>query len=63
MHLGSKYWVNLRDFARSMKAASEKELSILKTATGEAGRLPSEAQALILIDLSQRMELLGFVGK
>lgn len=62
MELGSPYWLRLRDFAKAMKMLTEKEAGILRTATGEAGRLPSEKQAAVLMELSKRMEALGFEG-
>jgi hypothetical protein len=60
--LGSRYWVKLREFGRSMKLLSEKDLGILRSATGESGRLATEAQASILMGLSAKMEAVGFVG-
>lgn len=60
--LGSRYWVNLRDFGRSMKGLSERELNIIRSATGESGRLATEAQSAVLLELSERMEKVGFVG-
>ena len=62
VNLGQKYWVNLKHFALKMGALSPKEKSILAYATGEAGRPPSEAQALVLIEVRQRLEAMGFAG-
>ena len=62
MSLGSKYWVNLRSFGREMKSLTEKDVGIIKTATGEAGRLPSELQAKYLLELDKKFKDLGFVG-
>jgi len=63
--LGSKYWVKLREFGRDeMHALSEKELGIIKYVTGEAGNgIPSEAQCKVLVQVKERMESLGFVGR
>lgn len=62
VNLGQKYWVNLKHFALKMGALSPKEKSILSYATGEAGRPPSEAQAIVLVELRQRVESMGFTG-
>lgn len=62
MKLGSRYWVNLRAFGNEMKGLTERDLSIIKTATGESGKLPSDLQAKHLIELDRKMKLLGFVG-
>ena len=62
LNLGSKYWVQLRQFGREMKVLSEKDLGILLSATGESGRLPSELQSTYLIQLDERMRKLGYVG-
>lgn len=61
--LGSRYWVRLRDFGREMKVLSSKDLDIIRYGTGEAGRLPSEAQANYLVLLSAKMEDIGYAGK
>jgi hypothetical protein len=60
---GPKYWVKLREFGhQEMHRLSEKELSIMKYATGEAGNgIPSEAQCRVLVDVMNRMVDLGFV--
>lgn len=63
LNLGSRYWVNLREFGRAMKVLTEKDIGIISTATGEAGRLPSELQSAHLIQLSERMKKMGFEGK
>lgn len=62
--LGTRYWVKLREFGHNdMHRLSEKELGILKYATGEAGNgIPSELQCRVLIDVKNRMEELGFVA-
>lgn len=60
--LGSRYWVKLRDFGKDMKSLADKDLDIIRYATGEAGRLPSEAQATYLLQLGARMEEIGFIG-
>lgn len=62
--LGAKYWVKLREFGRDeMHAISDKELGIIKYATGEAGNgIPSEAQCKVLVQVKDRIEALGFVG-
>ena len=62
MELGSKYWVNLRHFGKQMTSLSAKDISILASATGESGRLPSELQARALMKMSATMESLGFTG-
>lgn len=62
-NLGQPYWYKLREFARLQKMASEKELGILRYATGEAGRVPSEAQSQVLIALESRTRDAGFAGK
>lgn len=60
--MGSRYWVKLRDFGREMKSLAGKDLDILRCAIGETGRLPSVAQAAYLLELSARMEAIGFVA-
>jgi hypothetical protein len=60
--LGQRYWSNLRDFVRTQGIATEKDLSIIRYATGEAGRVPSEAQAQLLVKLDRRANEAGFVG-
>lgn len=59
---GQRYWSKLRDFVRAQKIATEKELGILRYATGEAGRVPSETQALALLKLERRATDMGFAG-
>jgi len=63
MRLGSKYWVGIRDFGRQLGALTAKDMSILQYATGESGKLPSDAQSAYLMQLDARMKSSGFVGK
>ncbi|MCP2031013.1 hypothetical protein L1277_001104 [Okibacterium sp. HSC-33S16] len=63
MNLGPRYWVNLRHFGRTTRSITPKEASVLNFGTGESGRPPSEAQAKLLMQLSERLESEGFVGK
>jgi hypothetical protein len=62
-NLGSRYWVRLRDFGQDMRSLNAKDKDLIRYGTGESGRLPSEAQATYLMQLSARMEAIGFVGK
>ncbi|SIN89271.1 AIPR family protein [Agromyces cerinus] len=57
---GSRYWSELRDFARRLRAVSPKELGILSVAVGETGRIVTEAQAMVLVALEARMTDAGF---
>lgn len=61
-NLGNRYWYNLREFAKSQKIVTEKELSILRYAVGEAGKIASGPQSQVLLDLDTRAKQLGFVG-
>ncbi|GAA1814453.1 AIPR family protein [Agromyces neolithicus] len=60
---GSQYWNRLREFTRTLKMVSPKELGILAIAIGESGRgLPSELQSIALLDLEKRARASGFTG-
>jgi len=61
--LGQPYWVNLRQFGRGLKKLSDTDLSFIKYATGEQGKLPSERQCVRLMEIKQKMEDLGFIGR
>lgn len=63
LELGNRYWISLRDFGRQMNKLTETDLSIIRSATGETGRLPSEKQSLRLIEIRDRMVDLGFAGR
>lgn len=57
----SRHWNHLRDFVRTQRMVSPKELGILATAIGETGRgIPSEAQSVVLVDLEKRAKTAGF---
>lgn len=62
MNRGPRYWVNLRHFGRTTRSITPKEMSVLNFGTGESGRPPSEAQAKLLMQLSERLESEGFAG-
>jgi len=63
MRLGSKYWVGIRDFGKKLNMLTAKDLGTLQYATGESGRLPSDAQSAHLMQLDARMKASGYVGK
>jgi hypothetical protein len=63
LELGNRYWISLRDFGRQMNKLSETDLSIIRSATGETGKLPSEKQSIRLIEIRDRMVDLGFIGR
>lgn len=63
VELGQPYWVKLRDFGRRTKQLSETDLSFLAYATGEKGKVASEAQCKRLLQIRERMVEAGFVGR
>lgn len=61
-NLGHRYWQNLREFAKVQRIVTEKELSILRYASGEAGKVASGPQSQVLLELQARAKNLGFIG-
>ncbi len=63
VNLGKDYWDKLRKFGSKNKYLSDKDLSLLKYATGEAKSIASDKQSALLIALKERMEASGFAGR
>ncbi len=60
---GSRYWNRLRQFTKTLRMVSPKELGILSVAIGESGRgIPTELQSAALVDLEKRARASGFTG-
>ena len=60
-NLGSNFWKNLYSWNENNKIFSEKELSILKIATEiDNGKIPTDAQSNILVNMLQKAKDNGF---
>lgn len=53
---GPDFWKKVQDWCQSNEDCSEKELSILKYAASTSGKVPSEKQSVILVQLMGRLQ-------
>jgi len=57
---GSVFWAEARDWGLARELLSPKEADILRVAAGTSGRLPSERQSLVTIEVLRRLQAEGF---
>lgn len=58
--LGAKFWLNARDWGRARKLLSQVEFGILDVCSKMPGRLPTERQTIVALDVLAKLERSGF---